>query len=374
MKRRSGTAAQTIVMMMAGAFVALLPATAQAAAARLFDLHAQAALSISLAIGAFVSVIVTAWSLESRLAEPDVQRPTFIPLWSAVAGVSAGIALALTPGSIVTLCIAMPILQTALFVGRTHSISVSDWKTEAATAVLLLLGCGTTFALSIMGATLSLVPFALLAGIAILVRALNAPLRPLGPIRIRSALWVSGETAVVALTPLALNVAILVLIGPSEAVAFRLIITVLGVLQPILGYTRIRLLTTHSAALVAATYALTAGALLTLLLCAQFGVFHMIFGESWAQVSMLALAFACAWKFLTVAETIPFATMRRSGHVKLVFASRAASTALFIGFGVLAAFSFRTTAAVMAGFVIAQLCTDAIYMTTARHAARHYGP
>lgn len=358
--------ANAFAMMLAGGMVAALPATAQAVAGRTLDLHEQAALSIALSVGAFASAILNAALLESRLTGQTVSTPTYIPHWSVALGTVASIALAIAPDTIFVICIAVPILQVALFLGRTHSVVVNDRNIELSSAALLAGGCVASFLLGWAESRYAFMPLAIGAGAAILVRGMSAWRLNPPAVTAPTIAWVTSETAIVALTPFVLNVTVLVLLGPAQAVAFRLVLTVLGVLQPVLGYMRTRLLASSSPRLVTATYVLSAIALACVVLAHVLGLFHVLFGTAWDYVSLAALAWACLWKILTIPETVPFARMRRQGHVSRVFVARSISTGCFVVLGSIGAATGASTAAVFLAFTVAQVITVALYSALAR--------
>ena len=88
---------------------------------------------------------------------------------------------------------------------------------------------------------------------------------------------------------------------------------------------------------------------------------EFVFSEAWDAVPVGALIAACLWKAVSIPSTIPFASMRRKGLVRQVFAARTASTGIYIALGAAAAFGTQSLTWVYIAFMIAELSTFALY-------------
>lgn len=360
------SASITVALMGAGGLAALTPAAVLAVSSRLFTTSGQALIAVAIGTGAFLSAVVGAAVLESRLADPDIREKTFIPRWATALGLSGGLVLVLFPSSVVAICIGLPAAMLSLQLGRMHAISSLAWRMELAAAGVLAVGIGVGFWAASVGSFGAVALIGAGAGLAVLLRAIGAPTRVDRRASWRYVKWVTAETAVVAAVPYLTTFVVLAFLGASDIVAFRLVLSTLGVLQPILGYLRTRSLNVHSPALVLATWCLSILALGSLVVLDILGVFSRIFGESWDFVSLPALAVACLWKLLTIPETVPFAALRRRGSVATVFFARLSSALTSIVLAFVASLVFRDLMSVFIAFSVAQALTVALYMVLER--------
>jgi hypothetical protein len=350
-------------MIFTGVVVAAVPGTVQAVAGRAVDTDGQAFIAISLSLGAFIAAIVNAVVLESRLGDSALRQRTYVPTWAAVAGVVGSLAIVAFPYSLLVIGGSLPLIMTTFQLGRTHGTVQGLWRSELIAGVVLVVGCGGSIIAGVCG--LHVIAFRLVgcsAAIVILIRQLSARRvdRTLPSFARRA--WIGSETLVVAATPFVMNVSILIFLGPAEAVGFRLVLTVLGVLQPLLGYLRTMLLDAASRWLTLLMSALSVGALVLIVVADVVGVFDSIFGRAWDGVSMTCLWLACAWKLISIPATVPFARMRRRGVVAQVFAVRVISTVTYICLGVLGALFAGSAVGVFVAFVAAEVITFGLYL------------
>lgn len=348
-------------MMGTGGLVALTPLAVMAASARLLSIEQQAAVAIAAGTGAFLAAIAGAATLESRLAEPHLEEKTFVPLWATLLGLIGGTLLALGQLSPVFICVGLPACMVALQIGRLHAVSASAWKTELVAALVLSAGLLIAVLLVLATSPFAYVPLGVGAALAAASRSVGAPWRVAGRPAFRTVAWITMETAVVAAIPYLTNFAILAFLGAADTVAFRLVLSTLGVLQPILGYVRVRLLGRHSKRLIIGCYVLSAGALSSVLLLDVTGVLDLVYGGAWLPVTVPILLLASLWKLLTIPETAPFASLRRRGSVRTVFTARLASAVVNVLLTSTAALLWGTMIAVFAAFVIAQVVTVILY-------------
>ncbi|MDQ1170860.1 hypothetical protein QE392_002664 [Microbacterium proteolyticum] len=332
-----------------------------AASARLLSIDEQAAVAIAAGTGAFLAAIAGAATLEARLAEPRLAEKTYVPLWATLLGLLGGVLLALGEISPVFICIGLPACMVALQIGRLHAVNASAWKTELVAAAALSIALLVALLLLLSTSPLAYVPLGVGAAVAAASRSVGAPWRVAGRPATSTVIWITMETAVVAAIPYVTNFAILAFLGPADTVAFRLVLSTLGVLQPILGYVRVRLLGRHSKRLIVGCYGLSALALSSVLVLHFTGVLMLVYGEAWEPVTVAILLLASVWKLLTISETAPFASLRRRGSVRTVFTARFVSAVVNVTLTTTAAALSGTMVAVFAAFVLAQMVTIVLY-------------
>ncbi|RUQ09746.1 hypothetical protein [Curtobacterium sp. HSID17257] len=330
MRARFASPLPVISMVVSGAALPVGPALVQALAARTFDMSDQATLAVGLSAGAFLSGVVNAVVAEARLADAAAAAR-----WSSSGSRFAVLAAALGAGSMVTspqmvtVVIGFPLLMIALQLGRTDSVVLGSWRTESAAAGLLVLFGSTALVLvPVIGSG----AFGLLALGMFLPVALRATVHPVErglPVPCLRRLLIGAETCVVAAVPLVLTALVLAILGPGTAVAFRLLLTVLGVLQPLLGYLRTVLLARAASRLTAVLTVASALALATVVVAHTVGIPRLLFGAGWSMTTSTLVA-ACVWKVASIPSTIPFAALRRRGAVVDVLVLRGALSALSV--------------------------------------------
>lgn len=350
-----------LLMMGTGGLAALTPLAVMAVSARFLAIDDQAAVAISAGTGAFLAAIVGAATLESRLAEPTLVQRTYVPLWVTLLGIAGGLALGMGSINPIFIWAGLPICMIALQVGRLHAVTASAWRTEAAAAVALSVGLAVAAVFTFADISLAYVPLGAGAALAVLARSIGVQWRAEGVPSGATVFWITFETAVVAAIPYATNFAVLAFLGAADTVAFRLILSTLGVLQPILGYARVRLLGSHSRRLILGCYLLSAIALGGVVLLHETGVLTLIYGSAWLPVTTATLALASLWKMLTIPETAPFAALRRRGSVRTVFAARLVSAVVNVSLTLLASVLVGSLPAVFTAFVVAQAMTVILY-------------
>lgn len=356
-------------MMAAGGIAALAPLTVLAVSSRFFSIGDQATIATAAATGAFLAGVVGAMLLESRLATPGLEPKTYIPLWVTVIGLTGAVLITLAPTSFVAISIGLPALMIALQVGRTHAVSSSTWRSEVLAAVCLLTGISVAVFMTAIDNSSALAPLGVGAGAAVLARAITSPFRVNARAPLSKVGWVTAETAVVAAVPYGTTFIILTQFGDADTVAFRLMLSTLGVLQPILGYLRTRLLSDHSTALVVSTWLLSGAALMLVIGANSGGALALLFGPAWNAVTAPALITACIWKLLTIPETVPFASLRRRGSVRTVFGARTASAIVNLSLAFTASALYGTLTAVFLAFAVAQTITVVIYTVLNRRSS-----
>lgn len=361
------------VQVVAGLALAAFPAFFLAAYARVAPIERQGLLAVSLAIGSYVAAVLSAFIIESRLATPGAEHPVALPRWMAGVCTLSGALLIFGPPvpPVPILLVAVIGLMSGLLMARTIGVVSGRWKMEAVAAATLLAGCSIALLLAQRHSPHTVRMLAASAVFVVVMRLWKAPRdgRSGVPPDLKRAYWVSGETAVVGIVQPALTALILAFLGPAASVSFRVISTVSGALEPILGYGRLRLLA-HGHKGEVTVIAATFGIGLAFILGADLlGVWKLIFGPAWTGVTLLALLTACLWKGLILPTTVPFAALRRAGETALVFWTRCACTAIYLILGIAFVVAFRTNTAVFASFVITEILSVGIYYYAAKKTA-----
>ncbi len=165
---------------------------------------------------------------------------------------------------------------------------------------------------------------------------------------------------------------VLGLLGPTASVAFRVVSTVSGAVEPILAYGRYRLLAHGHKGEVAAFAAIFLTGMMIVLAAAFLGLGRLVFGPAWNDVGVVALLLACLWKGFTFLSTIPFAALRKAGATATVFWIRAASTLVYLAIGLAFLVAWRTNVAIFAAFLLAEMLTALLYHNVATKGAPDY--
>lgn len=316
-------AAMSLVTLVGGVSLAVIPAATVSIASRLFTLPEQGAIAVAAMVATFAGQVTFAVVVESRLSSAGTARRVTFPRWLAVLSVLAALAVAIGYHSAAVVCIALPVLVASLEVGR--GVSVAERLDGREFWAALSVGAGALVGVlaGFTGAPWAFVP--LVAGIvgATIVRSMpveHAASRP----EPRVMAWVVADVAITGGVYPLLNTVILAVLGPLQAVLFTSISTVSGLLAIPLNFMRLRLLKHHAPLDIILSSAATAGALIVIVVCELLGVFGFIFGSGWStSATLVPLLAACLWRAASLATTIPFATLRRMGEAKLLTILRA---------------------------------------------------
>ncbi|MFE4196482.1 hypothetical protein ACFRJ9_11505 [Paenarthrobacter sp. NPDC056912] len=365
---------QSLVMVASGAVTAIVPAAFQAVAARLFLLDEQAHIALVLSIGSFCAGVVAAGLLEPRMADSRLADKTYIPAWATALGVIGTLGMVVLPSSITVLAVGLPCAMVALQIGRMHAAYTAGWKMEALTAAALILGAAAALVLSEQNSPWAVSVLGTAMAAAILIRAFKTPYKVLGRPRFAPTAWITVETAMVALVPLGIVATVYLLQRDEEAVALKATITVLGVLQPILGYMRTRLLGAHSRNLTLGMSALSVVAIALILVLEVSGVFHNLFGAAWNVVTLGALSLACLWKLVSIPSTLPFTYLRRAGMVRQVFWIRVVSSLLYIAVSVTLLLVSDSLALLFLGLTVVESATGLLLYAKYRSVSKSLQP
>ncbi|MHA0286101.1 hypothetical protein ACXYX3_06555 [Mycobacterium sp. C3-094] len=368
---------QAVVQVSAGLALNIFPAIFIAIYARVAPIESQGFLALSLSVGVYIAQLLNAFIVEGRLATPDADHNLSLPSWVAALCVGAGALLIAGPtvASPAVLMISSTGLMSGLLMSRTIGVVTGKWKREAVAAGILT--TAGVVALVLTGTDYRSHSVRLLAaGAVVAVMIRYWPRTSLGryslPPDIRRSSWVTAETAVVGIVQPAMTSIVLVVMGPAASVAFRVISTVSGALEPILSYGRYRLLAHgHKGELAIFSAIFTAG-MAAVIVGAFAGLGSLVFGPAWNDVGVIAFLLACLWKGFMLASTVPFAALRKAGETELVFRVRALSTLIYLAVGVAFLLLWHSTAAIFLAFVLAEFITTLVYHVAATRGAPEY--
>ncbi|TQR85338.1 hypothetical protein D8S82_17015 [Mycobacterium hodleri] len=363
----------TAVQVTAGLALNVFPAIFIAIYARIAPIETQGFLALSLAVGVYVAQLFNAFIVEGRLATPDAKGQPTLPLWVVLfTGGSAALLMigpAVAP-SVVLMASSVGVM-TGLLMTRSIGVVSGEWKSEGLAAGALIVASVVALWMADQHNPHCVRVLAAGALLAVLVRYRpQKPLFDMGfPPDVRKSSWVTAETAVVGAVQPAITSLLLVMVGPAASVAFRVISTVAGALEPILAYGRYRLLAHGHRGELAQFVAVFVVALLAVLGPALGGAGSLIFGPAWSGVGVSALLLAFGWKAFMLLSTVPFAALRKAGETVLVFWIRGASTLVYLVISVGFLLIWQTTTAIFLAFVVAEMITAVVYHVAAvRHA------
>lgn len=365
-----------VVQVVAGLGLNIFPAMFIAVYARIAPIELQGFLALSLAVGVYVAQLINAFIVEGRLATPAADHDLSLPGWVALLSLAAGFVLIVGPP--VTLPAALMAssigIMTGLLVARSIGVVSGSTVQEALASLLLIVSGAGAIVLAARHSDHSVRLLAAGALAAILIRYL--PRTAVGrwglPPDIRRSSWVTAETAVVGAVQPAITSLVLTTIGPAASVAFRVVSTVSGALEPIIAYGRYRLLAHGHRGEVAIVVGIFSAGLAIVLIAAFGGFGKLVFGPAWSQVGAAALLLACLWKGLMLVSTVPFAALRKAGETKVVFWIRALSSVVYLATGSAFLWIWHSNTAVFAAFVLAETLTAVLYHRTALRSAPDY--
>lgn len=368
---------EAVVQIVAGFALNIFPAIFIAIYARVAPIDSQGFLALSLAVGVYVAQLLNAFLVEGRLATPGADHNLSLPTWVALLSATSGALLIAGPtvASPVVLMISSIGLMSGLLTSRTIGVITGTWKREALAATVLIVA--SSVALLLAGTEYDAHCVRVLALGAVLATMTRYwPRIPTGrygmPPDVRRSGWVTAETAVYGIVQPAITAIVLVVMGPAASVAFRVISTVSGALEPILSYGRYRLLAHgHKGELAVFGAVFTVG-MAVVIVGAFSGLGSLVFGTAWDDVGVVAFLLACLWKGLLLVSTVPFAALRKAGETALVFRVRALSTLLYLAIGVAFLLIWRNTAAIFLAFVLAELLTTLVYHIAATRGIPEY--
>lgn len=365
-----------LVQVIAGLALNVFPAMFIAIYARVAPIESQGILAVALTVGVYVAQLLNAFIVEGRLATPDAEHHLCLPKWTALLTVASGTLLAWGPAVANTAVLVFGVtgLMSGLLIGRSIGVVSGMWKREALGAAILIIASVVALALAHVNNSHCIRVLAIGAMAAALVRfwPRTRPAVSELPPDIRRATWVTGETAVVGIPTPVITSVVLVVLGPAASVAFRVISTVAGAVEPILAYGRYRLLAHGHKGELAIFAVIFCAGLTTVAGGAFAGLGRLIFGSAWNGVGVVALLCACLWKGFTFLSTVPFAALRKAGETAWVFWIRGGSALIYLGISISFLLIWRSNTAIFVGFVVAELLTALLYHYAASKGAPEY--
>jgi hypothetical protein len=356
---------RSLAMIGVGGIMALAPVSFQAVGARTLSLGTQGLLALALGLGAYLGQLVGAWVVEARLASPPSRGGIPYPVTLLVLSVAGGAVLLVAPLATVAYAVGVPILVAGLNVGRLVSVSREDYPRELAAGVILLAGVAVAAVRSFAGVgSVRAITLACLLAILVRFHSTREP-RKASP---SARAGVTAETAMVGMVQPLLNALLLAVVGPSAAIAFRILSTVSAAMEPVTAYVRVRLLVAWSRIQVLVGAAAMLALFALVMTMAWTGAFRAILGAAWDHVPLAALVLACLWRASGFITTIPFAELRRQGRTTQVFWLRVASSLWYALVAVPVSLT-GSTVLLFAALLAADLTCAAVYFAYARRAA-----
>lgn len=359
----------SLITLLGGVSLAVIPAATIAISSRLFTEPEQGVIAVSVMVATFVGQLTFAVVLESRLSSAATERRVVFPLWLAGLAVLAALVIALNPTNPVVLCIALPVLIAALEVGRGVSVAERLDAREIWASVVVGVGALSGVAAAFTGHSWALIPLVVGIALATGIRCMPVAHRASRPERAVMG-WVVADTAITGVIYPLLNTMILALLGPGNAVLFTAIATVSGLLAIPLNFMRLRLLKEHSRLDIIVSAGAVAAAVVVLVTMEQTGLLGFIFGGVWtSSAAILPLILACGWRAASLATTIPFAALRRMGEVRLLTGLRALVSALAFAMAAIG-LAAQSLSVVFLGLLVAELISAVIYEAARRRIVR----
>lgn len=363
-------AALSLITLLGGVSLAVIPAATISISSRLFTVDEQGFLAVAVLVATFAGQLTFAVVVESRLSSAATERRVVFPLWLAAISVVTAIAIAVIPPNAVVLAIGLPILIAALEVGRGVSVAERLDRREIVASIAVGSGALVGVLAGFAGQPWALIPLVVGIAIATCIRCLPVTHRASRPEPAVMG-WVIADTAITGVIYPLLNTMILAFLGSADAVLFTSIATVSGLLAIPLNFMRLRLLKEHSGLDIVVSAASVLAAVVALLVLEFVGAFGFIFGSAWTEsATLVPLLLACAWRAASLATTIPFASLRRAGAVRLLTGLRAVVSALTFGLAAVG-LALENLSAVFLGLLIAELASAVVYeVARRRHLAR----
>lgn len=363
-------AALSLITLLGGVSLAVIPAATVSISSRLFTVDEQGFLAVAVLVATFAGQLTFAIVVESRLSSAATERRVVFPLWLAAISVVTAAVVAVLPPSAVVLAIGLPILIAALEVGRGVSVAERLDRREIVASIAVGSGALVGVLAGFAGQQWALVPLVVGIAVATCIRCLPVTHRASRPEPAVMG-WVIADTAITGVVYPLLNAMILAFLGATDAVLFASIATVSGLLAIPLNFMRLRLLKEHSRLDIVVSAASVLAAVVALLVLEFAGAFGFIFGVAWAgSATLVPLLLACAWRAASLATTIPFAALRRAGAVRLLTGLRAIVS--IVTFALAAAgLALESLSAVFLGLLVAELASAVVYeLARRRHLVR----
>jgi hypothetical protein len=358
-------AALSLITLLGGVSLAVIPAATISISSRLFSVEEQGFLAVAVLVATFAGQLTFAVVVEARLSSAATERRVVFPLWLAALSVVTAAVITILPPNAVVLAIGLPILIAALEVGRGVSVAERLDRREIVASVAVGSGALVGVLAGFAGQEWALIPLVVGIAIATCIRCLPVSHRASRPEPAVMG-WVIADTAITGVIYPLLNTMILAFLGSADAVLFTSIATVSGLLAIPLNFMRLRLLKEHSGLDIVVSAASVVAAVVALLVLEFVGAFGFIFGSAWTEsATLVPLLLACAWRAASLATTIPFASLRRAGAVRLLTGLRAIVSVITFALAAIG-LALGSLSAVFLGLLVAELSSALVYEVARR--------
>ena len=358
-------AALSLITLLGGVSLAVIPAATISISSRLFSVEEQGFLAVAVLVATFAGQLTFAVVVEARLSSAATERRVVFPLWLAALSVVTAAVIAILPPNAVVLAVGLPILIAALEVGRGVSVAERLDRREIVASIAVGSGALVGVLAGFAGQEWALIPLVVGIAVATCIRCLPVSHRASRPEPAVMG-WVIADTAITGVIYPLLNTMILAFLGSADAVLFTSIATVSGLLAIPLNFMRLRLLKEHSGLDIVVSAASVVAAVVALLVLEFVGAFGFIFGSAWTEsATLVPLLLACAWRAASLATTIPFAALRRAGAVRLLTGLRAIVSVITFALAAIG-LALGSLAAVFLGLLVAELSSALVYEVARR--------
>ena len=133
-------AALSLITLLGGVSLAVIPAATISISSRLFSVEEQGFLAVAVLVATFAGQLTFAVVVESRLSSAATERRVVFPLWLAAISVVTAVVIAVVPPNAVVLAVGLPILIAALEVGRGVSVAERLDRREIVASIAVGLG------------------------------------------------------------------------------------------------------------------------------------------------------------------------------------------------------------------------------------------
>jgi len=209
-------AALSLITLLGGVSLAVIPAATLSISSRLFTVEEQGFIAVAVLVATFAGQLTFAVVVESRLSSAATERRVVFPIWLAAVSVLTAIILAVIPPSAVALAIGLPILIAALEVGRGVSVAERLDRREIVASVVVGLGALIGVLAGFADQSWALTPLVIGIAAATCVRCLPVTHRASRPEPAVMG-WVIADTAITGVIYPLLNAMILAFLGAADA-------------------------------------------------------------------------------------------------------------------------------------------------------------
>lgn len=331
---------------------------------RVLSIDQAAILAVSLTMSGYAAQLLTAFFVESKLAEG--RSLVSLPRWLSILAVLAACVWCAGLLNPLLIAVATVPLLAVLECTRCAALSVESLRSEIRVASLLtiVVVCGL-----IWPSIVFWVPMPLAIALAICMRV---SVIPVGALNVPRSVWgwVLAETAVAGLTLPAVTVFVFIVLGPEDIVAFRLVLSILGLFAPILGVLRLRLLARESIGEAVLGAGLIVGILAVVMFAYELGALNAWVDQDLLREFEFLMLTGTLWKIVSLCSTVPFANLRRNGKVRVVFVARCACTFAYLATCCVGVLLMPNVVGLLLSLLVSEVFACAIYHLAVRKVTR----